>query len=222
MKGHGHLAQRTIRQSKSSDAPRLGGEKALITGQEPRLDFATTLALALDLLRQSENRAQAVAVLIRLGDAAVPALLNLLHDDDPPVRHAAAWALGRLRDRASARALIHAAEWTTAFVQAPGDASAVTVLLDALRVGSRPTRVAVIIALGRLGNARALPDLFEQLGSQYQLSRVAAIWALSRIGDRRAIPYLADILDDPDRLLRDCAAAGLEAIEERAQHPPAC
>lgn len=192
------------------DAPGLGGGRARITGNEPRLSLDALLPQALDLLRRPESRDQAVAALLRLGDAAVPALLDLLHDADPPVRHAAAWALGRLRDRASARALIRAAEWTTPF--ASGDPAALGDLLRALRVGSRPTRVAVTVALGRLGNPRAAPDLIEQLGGDYQLGRLAAIWALGRIGDSSAIPHLADALEDPDPLLRQCAAAAIETI----------
>jgi HEAT repeat protein len=192
------------------DAPRLGGGRAWITGNEPRLSLDALLPQALDLLRQSESRDQAVAALLRLGDAAVPALLDLLHDADPPVRHAAAWALGRLRDRASARALIRAVEWTTPF--AHGDPAALSDLLRALRAGSRPTRVAVMVALGRLGDARAAPDLIEQLGSDYLLGRLAAIWALGRSGDSSAIPHLADALEDPDPLLRQCAAAAIETI----------
>jgi HEAT repeat protein len=211
-------ARKSITGASLRDAPRLGGERPPLTGDEPRLDFATTLARALDLLRQPEERSQAVVALLRLGDAAVPALLDLLHDTDPPVRHAAAWALGRIRDRRSARALIRAAEWTTPYAHAPGDSSAVKVLLDAMRVGSRPTRVAVMVALGSLGDPRAIPDLLEQLSGEYLLGRLAAIWALHQIGDRAAIPHLADALDDPDPLLRDCASAALEAIQARPEN----
>lgn len=205
------------RGSSLRDAPRLGGDRARITGDEPRLSLNTILPQALDMLRSPETRDQAVAALVRLGDSAVPALLDLMHDPDSPVRHAAAWAIGRLRDRASARALIRAAEWTTPLAHAGDDPSAAVELLRALRAGSRPTRVAVMVALGRLRDRRALPDLYDQLGDDYQLGRLSAIWALGQIGDDRAIPRLADALEDPDPLLRGCAAAAIETIRAAGQ-----
>ena len=198
-------------------SPRLGGERGRITGAEPRLSLRTILPQALELLRHPEDRDQAVAALVRLGDAAVPALLDLLHDPDPPVRHAAAWAVGRLRDRGSARALIRAAEWTTPLAHAQGDPAAAMTLIRALRSGSRPTRVMAMVALGRLGDRRAAPDLIEQLGGDYLLGRLAAIWALGRIGAPEALPHLADALDDPDPLLRDCAAEAIEAVRLAGQ-----
>jgi HEAT repeat protein len=217
MASHGENRKSRYRNTTLRDAPQLGGDRGRITGAEPRLSLNAILPQALDLLRQPESRDQAVTALLRLGDAAVPALLDLLHDPDPPVRHAAAWAVGRLRDRSSARALIRAAEWTTPYAHAQGDPAASGALIRALRVGSRPTRVMVMVALGRLGDRRAIPDLLEQIGGDYLLGRLAAIWALGRIGGSETIPHLADALDDPDPLLRSCAAAAIEAVQGSRQ-----
>jgi HEAT repeat protein len=200
------------------DAPRLGGDRGQINGTEPRLSLNLILPEALEMLRQPDRRDEAVAALVRLGDAAIPALLDLMHDPERPVRHAAAWAVGRLRDRSSAHALIRAAEWTTPLANTGGDSPAIQALLQALRIGSRPTRVAVMVALGRIGERRVLPDLLEQLGDDYSLGRLAAIWALGRIGDPVALPHLADALEDPDPLLHSCAAAAIAEIEQKI-HP---
>ncbi len=193
-------------------SPSLGGPPGLFSGDEPALGIERLLAEALRGLESPIARQQAVRTLARLGDAAVPALLERIHDDDREVRRSAAWTLARLRDRRGAANLDRAAGWTYPYTQAPLDAAGLEKLLDALAHGSRASRMAAAAALGRLREARALPDLLEALNDDYALARVAAIRALGQIGDPAAAPHLQDPLDDPDPLIRRAAAAALEAL----------
>src|SRR5262245_21810318 len=80
-------------------APMLGGGQQALTGNEPELNADKTLPMAVEALHDPDVRERATRTLIRLGDAAVPALLSMMHDDDPEVRQAASWAVGQIADR---------------------------------------------------------------------------------------------------------------------------
>ena len=83
-------------------------------------------------------------------------------------------------------------------------------------IGTRPTRVATAVALGRLGERRALPELAEVLNSEHLLIRLAAIYALGRLGDPAAVPFLADALYDRDRLVVRAARDALLLLGDEA------
>ena len=192
--------------------PQLGGQQAGRTGSEPQLDAARTLAQAADALHHPETRAIAQRTLAALGDAALPVLMSLLHDDDPNVRAAAAATLARLRDARLVRDLMRAAQWSSAYARTPDDPAAVNSLIHALRIGRNASRVAAAVALGRIGAVRAIPDLLEALNEQYLLARMAAIWALGEIGAAEAVPLLADALYDPDPAVARLAAGAVYAV----------
>ncbi len=180
---------------------------------EPRLSTERTIAEALDLLRKKESQEMAAKAFVRLGDAAVPTLISLLHDKDHEVRRSAAWALGRIKDRRAAQKLIRAANWTFYAVHDPGPGTR-SELLHALMVGSRATRTAAAVALGRLGDPYVVPELVEALNQDHTLVRLAVVWALGQIGDQQAIPYLSDALYDSDPAVRVIAAEAIEAIKQ--------
>lgn len=196
-----------------SDSPQMGSSGSRRSGAEPRLTASRLLPRALALLRREETRSQAAGALVRLGDRAIPALIDLLHDDDYQVRRSAAWALGQIKDRRIVGKLIRSAHWTYAALNDPDNLDPAARLLEAMIIGSRPTRVATAVALGRLGRPHAVPDLIEALNDEYLLARLAAIWALGRIGDEDAVPYLADALYDPDPLIVTAAAEALGQID---------
>lgn len=201
------------------DSPILGGDRAGRSGMEPQLSTAQTLALALDALREPDTRDAAVGLLLQIGDTAIPALLDLLHDDNMRVRQASAWTIGRIKDRRLARGLLRAVEWSYPDVQAAQEGSphAFSNLLNALLVGRRASRVAAAVGLGRSGSMRAVPDLIEALNDEYLLARLAAMWALGQLADPAAVPHLADGLYDPDPAIQQAAAAALTRINT----PPA-
>ena len=57
-------------------------------------------------LDENENREDAVRILISIGEDAVPALIQVLKDDDRGVRYYAAYVLGNIRSEDAVPALI--------------------------------------------------------------------------------------------------------------------
>jgi len=198
----------------SLNAPILGGDRSGRTGREPALSVERVLGLALSILRDDElpadQRRAAADALVRLGKGVVPLLLDLMHDPNPAVRHASSRALGLILDKRFTGKLVRSAAWTFAALQeAETDQRAADRLLEALQIGSRPTLVATAVALGRLGDLRALAELAELIGGEELLPRLAAIYALGRLGHPAGVPYLTDALDDPDELVRSAARDAL-------------
>jgi HEAT repeat protein len=199
-------------------APALGSQpRGTCSGQEPALSAGRTIPLALEALRVPDTRDLALHSLVKLGDTAIPSLLGLLHDQDHHLRQSAAWGISRIRDRGILHKLVRAAHWTFHYVSHPEDPHAVPALLEALAVGSRPTRLGVAVALGRLAEQgvsrpRVLPELLELLNDPYPLARIGAAWALGRLGAAAAAPYLAMALYDIDALVGRIAAESLARI----------
>jgi len=193
-------------------APMLGGDQPSLTGNEPALNADKTLPMAVEALHDPDFRERATRTLIRLGDSAVPALLSMMHDDDPEVRHAASWAVGQIADRRLAVRLRRGANWTYHALTEPHNQHLVARLVDALLYGSRESAVASAVALGRLRGRRALTELTEALNDPYPLIRLAALWALGQIGAEESIPHLADALYDPDHTIVRVAADALRSI----------
>ena len=145
----------SVAEGRPPHSPMLGGDSQRLTGHEPALNAEKMLPLALDALHDPDVRDRAAGTLIRLGDAAVPALLALMHDDDPDVRHTASWALEQIAHRRLAHRLRRGAHWTYHALQEPHDARLTSKLIDALRFGSRESAVASAVALGKLCSARS-------------------------------------------------------------------
>ncbi len=74
-------------------------------------------------------------------------------------------------------------------------------------------RQAVAEALGRIGDAAAVPALTKALDDQLPAVRGAAVEALGQIGDAAAVPALTKALDDQQPAVRETAAKALERIE---------
>jgi CubicO group peptidase (beta-lactamase class C family) len=107
-------------------------------------------------------RGAAATALSRIGEAAVPALIQALGDGRPPVRHSAAIALGRL---------------------GPAGRKAVPALTRALADSQETIRHAAAVALGGLGSAalEASPALTDLLSDREESVRRAATVALSQV-----------------------------------------
>ena len=192
--------------------PQLGGDRyRQISGAEPGLSVGRVLQEALVLLEQAATRDLAVDTLAQLRDAAIPSLINRLHHPEPAVRHGAAWALSRVTDRRAAKKLIRAAQWTYPHVESPEPGS-VRRLIHSMQIGTVGTRTVAAVALGRLGDPRAVPDLIELLRAAPPLPRLGAIWALGHLKNPDAVPHLADALHDPDSRIADLAADALSQI----------
>jgi HEAT repeat protein len=112
-----------------------------------------------------DGRFTAAEALVRIGAPAVPALIQALGDSNWAVRHAAAWALGKL-----------------------GDPQAVPPLIQALGDRSENVRAAAAEALGAIGDPQAVPALIKALGDSDWDVRCAAAEALGKLGDPQAMP----------------------------------
>lgn len=91
-----------------------------------------------------------------------------------------------------------------------GDGKAVPALIGLLDSGDSLVRSAASIALGRIGDSRAVEPLrrtAEVDGNE--ATRHWAVDSLSRIGDPGATPLLMDLLDDPRWGIRKWAATRL-------------
>ena len=155
----------------------------------------------------------------------------LVSDDSPPVRAAAAEALGALGDPA---ALPQLAEVLDSDDSPPvranaaqalgslGDPAALPQLTEALDSDdSPPVRANAAQALGSLGDPAAIPQLTEALDSDDSPPvRAAAAQALGSLGDPAALPQLAEALDSDDSApVRAAAAQALGALGDPAALP---
>ena len=163
--------------------------------------------------RDWEVREAACDALGQLDDTrAVKSLVNALRDDYWPVRHAAASALGKLGGTRAVEPLIAAlrAEDTHqagaavpvrfGYTDFPG-------LHDSWTV-----RRAIVIALGNLGDARAVAPLVAALRDDRKWVRGYAAEALGKLGDARAVDPLIAVLTDQDSFVRATAAAALDRL----------
>jgi HEAT repeat protein len=126
----------------------------------------------------------------RLGEEARKRAIELLEDDDFDVRSAAARCLGRLRSPGAVKPLLAALkrEHSLAAIEALallGDHAATGPILALLRedhaVSRRGERVAVIDALGRLGDRAAVTALENEVTHNDWRVRLAAARALGRV-----------------------------------------
>ncbi|MBX3271282.1 MAG: HEAT repeat domain-containing protein [Sandaracinaceae bacterium] len=124
-------------------------------------------------------------------------------------------AIGAIGGERAARVL---ADWlSTADVAEPAAQGLVRIgppavphLVRALGVPSASARAAV--ALGRIGDARAVEPLVEHLASALPNARPALLRALGAIGDERAAPTLAGALEDPDPAAVEAALGALARV----------
>lgn len=116
---------------------------------------------------------------VRLGgDSALLHLVNSLNHSDPVVRKRAAFMLA-----------------------SRGDERAYDALMQLYEKEGQSLRVAVIKALGKLGDRRAVDFLIERLEDQSERrqARIAAAEALGIIGDQRAVLSLMQQIETPER-----------------------
>jgi HEAT repeat protein len=73
------------------------------------------------------------------------------------------------------------------------------------------------LALGELGDKRAVPALVEGLSDSSLESKINALWALGAIGDNAAVPGVLEVAHHEERAVRRMAAYVLGALkDERA------
>jgi HEAT repeat protein len=181
---------------------------------------------------------------------AVEPLIAALGDRDPDVRLKAAVALGDIGDERAIKPLIDALKndmdlWNPKYIAKVlgrfNDGKAIGPLIDALKgededselclrvareleeIGNTYaslTRWKVALALGEIGDPRAVEPLIAALGSKVKSVPRCAAFALGKIGDARAVEPLIDTLKDGDGYVREAAAEVLGEIgDARAMDP---
>lgn len=193
-------------------SPSLGRGHQLINGNEPSLNVDRVIPEALALLAQKETRQGGMRFLVKLGDPAAAALLDWVLYDDPAVRESATWTLARTKDRRATRKLLSAGEWVYAATRNALVSEQPGRLIDALMVGSYPTRTMAALALGKLRAQFALGELVETLYEQHILCRMAALWALGKIGGADITNLLEDSIQDHDEAVRLVARTALTEL----------
>jgi tetratricopeptide (TPR) repeat protein len=157
-----------------------------------------------------EVRKAARAELARIGGHGLQPLLEALRDEkDVAQQRVAVAVLGHLGNQGAAAPLVHLAK------QEPAK--------EARRIGSlqesidREVRVDALVAAGRLGDPKVLPDVLPLMerGERSDLAlREAATFTVGRTGDRRAVPALIAALTDPRASVQTLACLGLARIDD--------
>ena len=164
----------------------------------------------------------ATEALSRMGSAGTEPLLPLVNDPVTDIRLAAVRALGGIGDPLAVDRLCSALHDSNRDVRQAAAAAlgkigppAVGSLISAL-----PDRYAAAYAaraLGRIGDARAVPALVAALNDTHYEVRAAAVEALVLFSKKAVIPLIA-ALSDPSKDTRSAAAEALDGI---GWQPPA-
>ncbi|HUP39800.1 MAG TPA: HEAT repeat domain-containing protein [Vicinamibacterales bacterium] len=90
--------------------------------------------------------------------------------------------------------------------------SAVTLLIEQLRSADIDITRAAVVALGRIGDRRAVPGLLSLIDDRTRDLWGPVISALARLGDPRSFEPLLGLLGDPDIAVRQAAVGALNSI----------
>lgn len=149
-------------------------------------------------------------------EAGLANLIKALECADPNEVRPMALVLGWLRGPGVEQALLRLLgepsarrEVTEALIR--HGSGVVELLLESLEDEDFEVRKAAVIALGRIGDRRAVPPLVELLSRDPDLS-VLTCGALAKIGDRRAFEALLDLLGNPQPMVRQASIAALNSL----------
>jgi HEAT repeat protein len=149
-----------------------------------------------------EGVGRIIAALESASGAVVRPLVNVLGWlDDPVIPGALVHLLGAEEARHDV---------VEAFVRL--GSSAVPLLVDQLRAGSLDIRRASVVALGRIGDRRAVEPLIGVLHERDRDLWLPVASALARLGDERAFEPLLPLLGDGDVAVRQAVVGALNSI----------
>lgn len=177
-----------------------------------------------ELLHSSENaglRNAAVDILTRLGEPAVPRLLEELGTQDRDVRKFVMDILGDIRSaRAVHRILAELGDSDPNVRNAAaenlgkiGSAEAVTPLLESMKTADLYFRFTILEALGRIGVA--VPEEALIVFADEKLLKKAIFDCLGRVGGEAGVDFLLDGVLEPSKNARDSAVLALARIAYR-------
>ena len=148
-------------------------------------------------------------------DRQVNALLAEVREDNPGLVESWLIKLGLMKGPRTDRSYDQ-----VAYDLAKLGPSAVPALIRALRESDWPVRCVAALALGKLGDARAIEPLIAALKDKDKNVRYSAASALGELGNARAVGLLIAALRDEDEDVRRSAARALgELGDARAVEP---
>ncbi len=130
----------------------------------------------------------------KMPESSKPFLYKYLSAENDTIRRNAVWLLGELKDTGSVERLIN--------------------MLDLPQ--NKRLKVTIIIALGNIGDRKAVDKLIDFLKDKREVIRIKSAEALGKIGDEQAIPYLIQAMDDRFFTVRDACILALSRFKDRA------
>ncbi len=160
--------------------------------------------------RAREGDADAQKELVRLGEHGLKPLLEALEDtSDSSQARVAVRVLGYVGNKSAAAPLVKLALESTPQPAIP------SVLPSPAEPVEMDTRVEALVAAGRLGDPRVIPQLAQLLGHREVALREAAAWALGQTRSPRAVEPLLAALADARPSVHALACIGLGRSGER-------
>lgn len=162
-----------------------------------------------------KTRAHARKELSRLGSHGLRPLLEALADEqDVSQQRTAVAVLGYLDNRSAAAPLVQLAKSKSKWPAARSVGSLIPTIDWEVRVNA-------LVAAGRLGDPRTIPDLVELSHHSELAMREAAVFALGITGNRKALAPLMAAVFDSGRSVRTLACIGLANIDSPTVIPAA-
>ena len=184
----------------------------------PALVISQALATLYDRYEKQYQEGTFIAGLVQrhITAAGVQNLLAVLNEHNDEGLRPLALVLGWLEGVAVERALANLLGRATArneVVEALVRYGARTseLIIEQLQSEDRETRQAAVIALGRIGDARAVPSLVKVLTTD-DILVIPAAGALAKIGDRGAFEALLGLIGHPQNAVRQAVIAGINSI----------
>ena len=174
-------------------------------------------------------KGSSVAALARMGEAAVPQLLDILAAPEHPsgIKGHAAWALGFIgadaqeylyqalsSDSSEVRAAVVGAIAKVAYEKP--EEGGFDILINALNDAAETVRCEAAAALGNLGHRPALPQLIELLRHADWETRKSAALALMKIGDVETLdPLKATLNQESETAVRKVIELAITQIDKQ-------
>jgi len=164
----------------------------------------------------SKVRSAAFDALAKIGEPAVPHLIEALNYED--VQYRAVGILGNIAEKRAVDILRHFAE------KEVDCSAAIPVLIGFLTNGDTHLRWTTALALGKIGDVRAVPALIATLEDEDLGVRRGAVEALGKIADKcgevdSVVSALCSVMKDEDEVVRRYAAEGLGGTEDERAVP---
>jgi HEAT repeat protein len=182
------------------------------------LVIAQALATLYNRYEKSYQEGSYIADLARGGinETGVRNLLDAINQTSGDNLRSLALVLGWLEGEAVERALVRLLGQPTARKEVIESlvryGERVTqLLIEQLDDEEVETRQAALIALGRIGDSRAVPALIAALTNDDELT-IAAASALGKIGDRRAFDALLEMIGHTDAAVRQAVIAAINSL----------